>query len=349
MSVRSLGGLEYPILLSDDGYDGLGEALASALGPVARAVLVTDTEVGPRWAAAVRDGCPGIDLQEISLPVGEQHKTIATWAGLMDDLLGAGMRRGMPVLALGGGVVGDIAGFAAATVLRGVPVVQLPTSLLAMVDSSIGGKTGVNHPRGKNLVGAFHQPVLVWAALPTLGTLPGPERVAGYGEVLKTALVGDASLFERLERGPVPIEEVVARCVEVKARVVARDVHESGLRMILNAGHTVGHAIETALGHGRIAHGGAVAVGLVLEASYAVRAGICEDAGLPDRIGAVARRVGLPTTLPEVDPARLLQAVTVDKKGSTDRLAVPLPVRAGVYKRVSLSWTEAANLLDHPR
>ena len=334
----------YQVVVAPD-HVGLSHALQGAFGgPVPRAVLVTDANVGPRWAEAVKHALPGMALTEVQLPAGEAHKTLDTWSWLVTRLLEAGVDRHTPVLALGGGVVGDVAGFAAACTMRGVPFVQLPTTLLAMVDASVGGKTGVNHPHGKNLVGAFHQPRLVWAALSTLSTLPEQEHTSGLGEVLKTALVGAPELLDTLGGPGLDLAGTVARCVGVKARIVAEDEREAGVRVVLNAGHTVGHALETALGHGGIPHGHAVAIGLVEEARFAVAQGVCEESGLPDRIADVAARLGLPVTLPDVDDDALLAAVRFDKKGAADTLQVPLPVRRGVYTRVPVPWTQVAGL-----
>lgn len=340
----ALGERSYPVVIDPEGYQGLQSSLLEVLPGAARgAVLVTDSHVGPLWAAAVHDALPQIPLQTITVEAGEHHKTVETWRGLIDAILATRPTRATPILALGGGVVGDLAGFAAACTLRGLPVVQLPTSLLAMVDASVGGKTAVNHPRGKNLIGAFHQPSLVWAALPTLETLAPDELRSGLGEVVKAALIGAPELLGALAVEPLPLPELVRRCVEVKAAVVAADEREGGIRGILNAGHTVGHALETALGHGRLLHGHAVAIGLVAEARYAVRAGVCTQPDLPEKIQDVLARVGLPSVLPAVDPQRLWAAVRVDKKGSADTLCVPLPVQVGVYCLVDVPWNE----LDH--
>jgi 3-dehydroquinate synthetase len=257
-------------------------------------------------------------------------------------------------LALGGGVIGDIAGFSAASTLRGLPFVQLPTTLLAMVDSSVGGKTGVNHPRGKNLIGAFHQPRLVYAAFSSLQTLPEAERIAGMGEVVKTALLGDAALFALLEQhaealraGSIAVlAPVVARCVTVKADVVARDERETGWRAVLNAGHTVGHAYETATGHGTLRHGEAVALGLVAEAQWAVENGHCSEVGLPERLTQLHRRLGLPVAPPVVALEKLLTAIRVDKKARGNILQLPVPVRVGKMKLIDFDLGRSAELFQ---
>jgi len=306
--------------------------------------------VGPAWGSALRAEI-GRD-PDVTLPAGESNKTLQVWAEAMDALLASDIRRDTSIVALGGGVVGDLAGFAASALVRGVPLIQVPTSLLAMVDSSVGGKTGVNHPRGKNLIGAFHAPSLVWVALSTLGTLPERERLAGRGEVLKTAVVLDALLLDVLEAhadalragDPGLTEYVVAACVRAKARVVTEDEHEHGVRRLLNAGHTVGHAIERAARYGTVLHGEAVAIGLVLEARWAAREGVC-DPTLPDRIARVAGALGLPVRAPVgLDPVTLADAVAVDKKTTRDTLWLPVPVRAGLGTCVALPRARACEL-----
>jgi 3-dehydroquinate synthase len=248
-------------------------------------------------------------------------------------------------------VLGDIAGFAAAATLRGLPFVQVPTTLLSMVDSSVGGKTGVNTRHGKNLVGAFHSPRGVWIATDTLGTLPPEELRAGLGEVLKTAVVADPALFELAARvrpgDPAQgelLEEIIARCVSAKAAIVSRDERESGGRIVLNAGHTVAHALETAVGP-TLRHGEAVAIGLVAEARWAVARGICADRDLPERIASAARAVGLPTEPPAADLAAVLAAARLDKKGAADKIRLPVPVRAGEVVVVDLDRASLPDLL----
>jgi len=312
-----------------EGFAGLGDALAPTLPAIERAVLVTDANVDPHWSAAVRAALP-LEVPTVVLPAGETHKTVATWRDLVDRLLELGVDRGTPVLALGGGVLTDIAGFAASTVLRGIPLVNLPTSLLGMVDASLGGKTGVNHPRGKNLVGAFWAPHHVWMATDTLSTLPDVEYRAGLGEVVKTSVIGDPELLDALPAAP--IHDVVARCAAVKARIVTADERESGARMLLNAGHTVGHALETALGHGALPHGFAVGLGLVAEARFAVREGLCEDPELPHRLQGTLATLGLPTEPPAMNFDVFEAALRTDKKRAGTLLRVPLPERAGLYR-----------------
>jgi len=345
----ALGERAYDVVVSEQGYEGLGERIVGLFGR-RRVALVWDDRLPARWpeAAVAAARAAGLDVVELPTPVSEATKDLPTWSRVVDQLLTAGVDRRTPVLALGGGVLGDVVGFAAAAALRGVPLVQLPTSLLAMVDSSVGGKTGVNHARGKNLIGAFHQPSLVWAALNALETLPAEELSAGYGEVIKTALLGDAELLERLETQDVLLTEVVARCVRVKAGVVARDEREGGWRAVLNAGHTLGHAYERASAYG-IRHGHAVAYGLVDEARWAVAAGWCDDAALPDRLERLAARMGVPAAAQRFERASLLAGLGADKKVDGKSLVVPVPRRAGVMELASFALEDVGALLDCAR
>jgi 3-dehydroquinate synthase len=339
VDVSSAGG-DYPVRI--------GATLDQVVGELDRpAVVVTDDRVGLLWADAVARRLRSGVLGTVVLASGEANKTVATWSVCVDRLLSLGVDRKTPVVAVGGGVLGDVAGFAAAATLRGLPLVQVPTTLLAMVDSSVGGKVAVNHPSGKNLIGAFHPPRAVWAALETLSTLPPDELRCGWGEVLKTALVADPDLFERLERGPVGVVDAVERCVRAKARIVGADEREDGPRIVLNAGHTVAHALEAAVGPS-LRHGEAVAIGLVVEARHAVRLGVCADPDLPERIARAARAAGLPTEPPPVGGDRLLAAMRLDKKSSADKIRVPLPVRVGEMQIIELPRTEWTFLVAPP-
>jgi 3-dehydroquinate synthase len=336
--------------------------LSAALSGCAGAVLVTEATVGPLWAAAVREALGPALRAEVVVAAGEANKTRAAWSTLCDALLESRVDRSTAVLALGGGVLGDLAGFAAATTLRGLPLVQLPTTLLAMVDSSVGGKVAVNHPAGKNLIGAFHPPIAVWMALDTLSTLPDAEIRCGWGEILKTALAADAALLEDLEGGLLAraladrevLAEVIERCVRAKARVVGSDEREAGLRMILNAGHTAGHAIEAALGPGTLRHGEAVAIGLVAELALAVQLGVCHDPTLPGRLSALIAGAGLPgapdgprvLALDDLDRQRFAAGIGVDKKAAGDKIRLPLAVRAGEMRIVDLALPDVISLFD---
>jgi len=348
-----LGTRAYDVVVEPT-FEGLARCFREALGSD-RAVLVTDETVGPLWAERAATAL-GVRTDCVVCALSEARKTPEAWLEVVDRLLECSVDRRTPVVALGGGVVGDVVGFAAASTLRGLPFVQLPTTLLAMVDSSVGGKTGVNHPSGKNLIGAFHQPSLVFAGLHTLDTLDPGERIAGLGEVLKTALIGDADLLqflddhaEALRRGDrEAIGHVVSRCVAIKARVVAEDEREGGRRAVLNAGHTVGHGYERALGYGVIRHGEAVALGLLAETAWAVREGLCPASDLPTRLADIARRCGLPVNPPSVPRERVEAAMRVDKKLRGDILIVPVPCGAGAARLVEIPSSRVGDLLMEP-
>jgi len=310
------------------------------LGLGERCAIVTDTNVGrcyarPAFNALCRAGfCPVL----VFVPAGEQAKNLRTVCACYDQLAQHRLERRSFLVALGGGVVGDLAGFVAATYLRGLPFVQVPTTLLAQVDSSVGGKVGVNLKAGKNLVGAFHQPRLVLCDLDTLRTLPEREFRAGLAEVIKYGVIRDAALFARLEaempkllrRDCRTLAEVIARCCAIKAQVVGRDETEAGPRAILNFGHTVGHALEAVSRYGRYLHGEAIALGQVAAARLSARL-----RGLPEaqvrRIAALLTRAGLPTTL-RLTPTRrrrLVAAMHLDKKVRGGQLRFVLARRIG--------------------
>jgi len=320
-------GEAYDIVIGDGLHDALRDEVAQiGEGPIA---LLADWNVGPLHSAAVGAALrsSGREVIDVALPAGEENKRVRPVLDAVDRLLDQGWQRSAPVVALGGGVLGDMAGLVAALLLRGVPVVQVPTTLLSMVDSSVGGKVGVNHRSGKNLVGTFKQPSLVVADLSFLRTLGDREYRAGLGEVVKTALLGDAELFERLEadpaamlrRDPVAVADAVRRCCAFKAQVVAEDTKEQGLRRILNLGHTFGHALEAATRYARLLHGEAVAVGLVAAAELAGDLGFADPA-LADRIRRLLVRLGLPTSVPGVSSVALSQALVGDKKTRGDEL-----------------------------
>lgn len=296
----------------------------AALPPDAgRAALVTSAPVAARYADEVIATLRAADLavDQVVIPDGEAAKTLDTLATVYHRLAAIPLQRSDLVVALGGGVVGDLAGFAAATWNRGVALLHLPTTLLAQVDSAIGGKTGVNLPEGKNLVGAFHQPVAVVADTATLATLPLRERRAGLGEVAKYGFIDDPAVLDLLTAqpdaavagDPQVLTELVRRGVAVKARIVAADEREAGERALLNYGHTVGHAIEALTGYGTYRHGEAVALGMVFAARLGERMGVSE-AGLADRTVAVLDRLGLPTGGLRLDPAAVWAVLARDKK-----------------------------------
>ncbi|MDP8977213.1 MAG: 3-dehydroquinate synthase [Actinomycetota bacterium] len=320
-----------PVAVPGGAYDvvvgpGLLDRLAeyAALAPDARtAALVTVDPVAAlyreRVAAALESA--GVRVWVMTVPDGEEAKSLDTLAGLYHRFAAVPLHRDDVVVALGGGVVGDLAGFAAATWNRGVPLLQVPTTLLAQVDAAVGGKTGVNLAEGKNLVGAFHQPVAVVADTATLATLPSRERRAGLGEAVKYGFIADPVVLELLEARPADavagdpdlLADVVRRGVAVKAEVVAADERESGRRALLNYGHTVGHAVETLAGFGTFRHGEAVALGMVFAARLGERLGVSAP-GLAARTVALLRGLGLPTGGLRLDPAAVWAVLARDKK-----------------------------------
>ena len=304
----------------------------AALAPGRQVFVVSDSNVAPLYLDGLRARFADHELHAHVLPAGEQEKTLARFGEVMAAMAAAGARRDVTVVALGGGVVGDLAGFAAACWMRGVRCVQVPTTLLAMVDSSVGGKTAVDLPAGKNLVGAFHQPAAVVVDTDTLATLPVRELRAGLAEVLKYGAIVDPDFFDWIEthadallaREPAALEDAIARSCAHKAAIVSRDEHEQGERMLLNFGHTFGHAIETAQGYGGLLHGEAVAVGMVLAAKLSARLGLAPpaDAG---RLAKVLDRLGLPTAVPDgLDAEALLARMRLDKKAVSAGLRLVL-------------------------
>ncbi|MES2642552.1 MAG: 3-dehydroquinate synthase [Myxococcota bacterium] len=350
----AVAGAAYDVVVADT-FAGLGAAMAELRAP-GRCVVVTNPVVGPLHAAALEAELRGAGWlpERLDVPDGEAHKTLASWQGLVEGLLVARVDRHTPVLALGGGVTGDLVGFAAATVLRGLPLVQVPTTLLAMVDSSVGGKTGVNTPHGKNLVGAFHQPELVWAALDTLRTLPDAELRCGFGEVVKHVVIRGEEALAACEalapalvrRDAVALARMVADSVRTKAEIVAEDPHEAGRRAILNLGHTLGHAVETVCGYGVVRHGEAVALGLLGMTRYAARQGWLADPGLPARLHALCLALGLPTVVPPgVDATALVAAVGFDKKRARGMVRLVVPSAPGRIDLRSLPVEEVPALV----
>lgn len=315
-----LGTRSYPILI---GPGLLGQP--DCLRPCVRGkqvLVISNTRVAPLYLARLRAGLEGFDVAEHILPDGEVFKDILTWQGIFDALLAHRFARDCTLIALGGGVVGDMAGFAAACYQRGVAFIQVPTTLLAQVDSSVGGKTGINHPAGKNMIGAFHQPVAVLADTDTLHTLPEREYAAGLAEVVKYGLIRDAEFFawledhatDLLERAPAALIEAIERSCRNKAEVVEADERELGQRALLNLGHTFGHAIEAGLGYGQWLHGEAVAVGMVIAAELSCQLGWIDESAV-ERTRALLERFGLPVAPPpELTGERMLEFMAVDKK-----------------------------------
>ncbi len=318
----------YPVHIGDGLIGRAGALLASRL-PLPRAIVVTNPVVASHWLAPLRSSfaSAGIDSSVIIVADGEQQKTLATVEDLLTRLLEARAERRTTLIALGGGVVGDIAGFTAAIYQRGMPFIQVPTTLLAQVDSSVGGKTGVNHPLGKNMIGAFHQPRAVLADTQCLRTLPERELAAGLAEVIKYGAIRDAAFFEWLEanvdrlrqRDPSALVHAIAQSCRIKAAIVAADEREAGERALLNFGHTFGHAIEAALGYGRWLHGEAVAAGMVIAASLSHRIGTLAEADVA-RLRALIARAGLPVDAPKLGAARYVELMRLDKKVSAGAL-----------------------------
>ena len=318
----------YPISIGQGLLSGIGAASVAA-GLSGSAAIITNPTVAPLYASEVAASlqAAGYQVAQIEIPDGEEFKTSATLNMVYDRLIEAGMDRKSFVVALGGGVVGDLAGFAAATFLRGIPFVQVPTTLLAQVDSSVGGKTGIDHPLGKNLIGAFYQPHLVLSDVGTLKTLDERHYLAGLAEVVKYGAVLDAELFGLLEdrvddllsRNPELLAGVVCRCCEIKAWVVEQDERESGLRAVLNYGHTLGHAFETLSGYSGLVHGEAVSIGMVQAARISCREGHC-SAEEVERITRLLERLGLPTAAPHHPVESLVTALSKDKKNRSGTL-----------------------------
>jgi 3-dehydroquinate synthase len=326
----ALGERSYPIVIGRGLLDGAYDLAAHLRGP--DCLVVSNETVAPLYLAALKRNLKGSQVASIELADGEAYKTLAAVDTIFDALVNAGANRDTTVIALGGGVVGDIAGFAAACYMRGVDFIQVPTTLLAQVDSSVGGKTGVNHRGGKNLVGAFHQPRLVLIDTDTLGTLPERELKAGLAEVIKHGIIADAGFFAWLEAhidellggAPEALAHAVQRSCEIKAEVVAEDEREAGRRAILNFGHTFGHAIEHCQGYGEWLHGEAVAAGMIMAAGLS---GIDDETRR--RIGLLVERAGLPTCPPPVSAARMRDAMGMDKKVLDKKLRFVLLDRLG--------------------
>jgi 3-dehydroquinate synthase len=330
---------------------------ADLLAPVLKkkkAAVVTNTTVAPLYLETLLKtlGELGIEAMPVILPDGEAYKNWETLNLIFDALLGAHCERSTTLIALGGGVIGDMGGFAAACYQRGMPFVQIPTTLLAQVDSSVGGKTAINHPLGKNMIGAFYQPRLVLADISSLNTLPDRELKAGIAEVIKYGLIRDLGFFEWLEgnierllaREEAALIEAVYRSCAHKAEVVAADEREAGERALLNLGHTFGHAIETGMGYGEWLHGEAVSAGTMMAASLSVAMGLLDAAALP-RIEALFVRAGLPVRGPALPVARYIALMQHDKKVEDGRLRLVLLRQIGeaiVAEAPGLLLVEAA-------
>ncbi|MEN9508291.1 MAG: hypothetical protein RLZZ621_854 [Gemmatimonadota bacterium] len=343
--------LEYPVFCAAGALDALPDILRRS-APAHRVALITDDTVAallaPRVEALLAPHLPAGALQRFSIPAGEQEKTRERWAALTDALLAWGAGRDTTIVALGGGVIGDLAGFVAATYMRGLPVIQIPTTLLAMVDASVGGKTAVDTPAGKNLVGAFHNPAAVVIDPAVLDTLPPETLRSGLAEMLKHGIIADASYFDRLlqalpslatngSRAP-EFAGLIAGSVHIKADIVAEDTREGGLRQILNFGHTIAHAIEKLRNYAML-HGEAVAIGMVAEARIAEAVGVARD-GVALAVADAVRRAGLPTTVPaDLSIAAIVAETHGDKKARRGAARYALPRGIGEMDPAEGRWS----------
>ena len=324
-----LGSRSYPILIGE-GLLG-SSALLREHVPARDLAVISNTTVAPLYLATLLASLAPRTPLQIILPDGEAHKNLATLARVLDVMVSNRLGRDCAVLALGGGVVGDVAGFAAACYQRGVAYVQLPTTLLAQVDSSVGGKTGVNHPGGKNLIGAFHQPIAVVTDTRTLSSLPARELRAGLAEIIKYGLICDAPFFIWLEEHleallagePAVLAHAIRRSCEIKAQIVGRDEREQGERALLNLGHTFGHALESVTAYRSYLHGEAVGAGLLMAAAMSRECGFLKVEEL-ERVGRLLERAGLPAHIETVAPAAALEHMRIDKKVKEGRMRLVL-------------------------
>lgn len=355
----SLGERSYDVVVAEGGWDALPARLESALRrtwagkPCRKALIVTDANVAALpYPGLARDALAAIGIESTTavVPPGEASKGLDTAATLYEKLVAMAADRHTLVVPVGGGVMGDLGGFIAATFARGLPLFMVPTTLLAQVDSSVGGKVGVNLPKVKNIVGAFHQPVAVWVDVASVNDLPDRELRCGLAEVVKYGVILDAPFFDELEanadailaRRPDLLRRIVARSCELKADVVSKDEREqTGLRAVLNFGHTIGHGVEATAGYGGgFQHGEAVAVGMVAESRLAERLGWV-DAAFTERLVGLLGRLGLPTSLSGLDPAAILESMGRDKKNKGGRIRLVLPRRMG-----EVELTDAASADD---
>jgi len=318
----ALGERSYPIRIGHGTLARAGEAIARATGS-AQIGLITVPGVGRRYAPRLMRSlrAAGVRVHRFDVPDGDATKNLGQASKLYDAMLAKGLDRSSALVALGGGMVGDLTGYVAATYLRGIPFVQVPTTLLAMVDASVGGKVAVNLKQGKNLVGAFHQPRLVWIDTETLETLPARERAAGMAEIIKAGAIWDVRYFGELERNmgraldlkPAALTPMIERACKIKAAVVSQDEREAGVRMLLNFGHTLAHAVEKQYRYGKVLHGEAVAMGMVYAAQRSEELDLAPS-GTRQRLEALIAEAGLPTGLPAFPRKAYLKALSVDKK-----------------------------------
>ena len=329
-----LGSRSYPILIGT-GLLNQPELLREHI-PARDVLIVSNTTVAPLYLDGLTASLKPKRVVEVILPDGESHKTLANVSRILDVMVANRFARDCTVVALGGGVVGDMSGFAAACYQRGVSFVQIPTTLLSQVDSSVGGKTGVNHPGGKNLIGAFHQPIVVLADTNTLVTLPARELRAGLAEVIKYGLICDADFFawledhmdELLQGEPAALAHVIHRSCQIKAEIVGRDEREQGERALLNLGHTFGHAVESATGYKQWLHGEAIGAGLLMAAAMSRECGLLQAEDVA-RVRKLLERTGLPTRFDAISPESALEHMRIDKKVQSGRIRLILLRKIG--------------------
>ena len=335
-----LGERSYDILLGSGLLGKLGQYLSRVVKP-SRIILITHPSLFQIYGEKVLSGLKGqgwtADLIEVE--EGETSKTLGQAEKIFDRLLDLKCDRKSVLIALGGGVIGDLVGFVAATFQRGIPFVQVPTTLLSQVDSSVGGKTAVNHPKGKNMIGAFYQPCMVVADLDTLQTLPEKEFRAGLAEIIKYGVISDASLFDYLEKNTEKVLQLDKECLEyiiktscsIKAEVVEKDERENHYRMILNFGHTIGHAIEALTSYSQFIHGEAVAIGMVYAAKLSQKLGKCQKE-VPQRLDRLIKKCGLPADLPDLNPKAIIESLYHDKKTMNHKIKFILVKEIGVVE-----------------
>jgi 3-dehydroquinate synthase len=333
----------YTIVVEPGALSKIGEYLRP-LGLGTKVCIISDSGIRARYGATMTESLrtAGFAVLEMDVPEGEAAKTLATASACWDRLLDHGFDRTSTVIALGGGAIGDLAGFVAATYMRGMHVVQVPTTVLAQVDASIGGKTAVDHPRAKNLIGAFHQPRLVLVDPLTVRSLPEREYRSGLAEMVKHGIVLDRDYFDDMERStrallarePAALERLIGGSCQLKASVVERDEREAELRAVLNYGHTIGHALEAVTGYGRWTHGEAVSLGIVSEARLAARLGLAEEHTV-SRQRTLLAGLGLPTKIDHIDADAVIDAIRRDKKGRDGRVPFVLAPAIGQFRLVS--------------
>ncbi len=333
-----LGDNSYPIIVGTDILNQVGKLLTRHTQSN-KVLVVSDTFVQGRYIPIVQQSLEsaGFDVRTIEVPAGEGSKSLEQFSRIQDSLVGYQLDRGSTVIALGGGVIGDLAGFSAAVYMRGIPYVQIPTTLQAQVDASVGGKTSINHPKGKNMIGAFHQPKLVLIDVKTLETLPQRDIRAGLSEVIKMGVIRDEPLFERVEANldailnldSATLSEIIACACINKAEIVAKDEKENGLRMVLNYGHTFGHALEAVTHYNRYRHGEAISIGMNCAAQLATNVGMFSETDF-QRQRTLFARANLPIAFPvDITPEALCEAMYLDKKTLGGKLRLILPTRIG--------------------